>query len=220
MKEIKNIIIKIERFQSKKLKFFKENLMKNKNNSVIERFAKKGVFPYQFAFTLLIPIRNIFLSPQKLIERLELKEGDNVLEVGAGPGYFSLKVAKFLKNGRLTLADIQQEMLDIAKKRLDKRKVENANYYLCNGTKFEIEDNKFDVIYMVTVFGEIENQKEYIGEFYRMLKPNGILSISEQGGDPDKMSVEEIKELLKDFNFEFYKLYGTKNNFTINFKKK
>lgn len=194
--------------------------MENKKNSVIERFTKKGVFPYQFAFTLLIPIRNIFLSPQKLIERLELKEGDNVLEVGAGPGYFSLKVAKILKNGKLTLADIQQEMLDIAKKRLAKRKVENANYYLCNGTKFEIEDNKFDVVYMVTVLGEIENQKEYIGEFYRMLKPNGILSISEQGGDPDKMSVEEIKKLLKDFNFEFYKLYGTKNNFTINFKKK
>ena len=101
-----------------------------------------------------------------------------------------------------------------------KEKVENANYYLCNGTKFEIEDNKFDVIYMVTVLGEIENQKEYIGEFYRMLKPNGVLSISEQGGDPDKMSVEEIKELLKNFNFKFYKLYGTKNNFTINFKKK
>lgn len=220
MREIKNIIIKIERFQSKKLKFFKENLMGNKKNSVIERFAKKGVFPYQFAFTLLIPIRNIFLSPQKLIERLELKEGDNVLEVGAGPGYFSLKVAKLLKNGKITLADIQQEMLDIAKKRLAKRKVENANYYLCNGTKFEIEDNKFDVVYMVTVLGEIENQKEYIGEFYRMLKPNGVLSISEQGGDPDKMSVEEIKELLKNFNFEFYKLYGTKNNFTINFKKK
>lgn len=193
--------------------------MENKKNSVIERFAKKGVFPYQFAFTLLIPIRNIFLSPKKLIERLELKEGDNVLEVGAGPGYFSLKVAKFLKNGRLTLADIQQEMLDIAKKRLSKRKIENTNYYLCNGIKFEIEDNKFDVIYMVTVLGEIENQKEYIGEFYRMLKPNGILSISEQGGDPDKMSVEEIKELLKDFDFEFYKLYGTKNNFTINFIK-
>ena len=194
--------------------------MENKKNSVIERFAKKGVFPYQFALTLLIPIRNIFLSPKKLIERLELKKGDNVLEVGAGPGYFSLKVAKFLKNGKITLTDIQQEMLDIAKKRLAKRKVENANYYLCNGTKFEIEDNKFDVIYMVTVLGEIENQKEYIGEFYRMLKPNGILSISEQGGDPDKMSVEEIKELLKDFDFEFYKLYGMKNNFTINFKKK
>lgn len=193
--------------------------MENKKNSVIERFVKKGVFPYQFAFTLLIPIRNIFLSPQKLIERLEMKEGDNVLEVGAGPGYFSLKVAKFLKKGKLTLADIQQEMLDIAKKRLEKRKISNANYYLCNGTKFSMKDNEFDVIYMVTVLGEVENQREYIEEFYRILKPNGILSISEQGGDPDKMSVEDIKELLKDFNFEFYKFYGTKNNFTINFIK-
>ena len=194
--------------------------MENKNNSVIERFAKKGVFPYQFAFTLLIPIRNIFLSPKKLIERLELKENSNVLEVGSGPGYFSLQIAKFLKKGRLTLADIQQEMLDIAKKRLEKRKISNTSYYLCNGTKFEMKDNQFDVIYMVTVLGEVENQREYIGEFYRILKHKGILSISEQGGDPDKMSVEDIKELLKDFNFEFYKFYGTKNNFTINFIKK
>lgn len=38
---------------------------------------------------LLFPLRNIFLSPKKLIQRLELKEDHYVLEVGSGPGYFS-----------------------------------------------------------------------------------------------------------------------------------
>lgn len=50
---------------------------------------------------------------------------------------------------------------------------------------------------MVTVLGEVENQNEYILEFYRMLKVGGVLSISEQAGDADKMNVDEIKELFE-----------------------
>ncbi|GAB6180916.1 methyltransferase domain-containing protein [Desulfotomaculum defluvii] len=189
-------------------------------NSVFDRFAKKGVFPYQFAFTLLIPLRNLFLSPKKLIQRLELKENYNVLEIGPGPGYFSAKVAKSIPHGILTLTDIQKEMLDIAKKRLSKKNIFNVEYHLCNGIDFPFESNKFDVIYMVTVLGEIENKQQYVKEFYRIMCPNGNLSISEQAGDPDKMSIDEIKNLLLDSGFEFDKFYGTENNFTINFRKK
>ena len=193
--------------------------MKNKNSSTINRFASKGVFPHQYAFTLLIPLRNTFLSPKKLIQRLDLKETYHVLEVGPGPGYFSCKVARALKSGKLSLTDVQKEMLDYAKKRLTKKKIFNVDYNLCNGIDFSFESNQFDVIYMVTVLGEIENKQQYVKEFYRMLRPNGILSISEQGGDPDKMSIKEIKNLLRGSGFEFDKLYGTEKNFTINFRK-
>lgn len=72
---------------------------------------------------------------------------------------------------------------------------------------------------MVTVLGEIENKQQYVKEFYRILRPNGILSISEQGGDPDKMSTKDIKNLLRGSGFEFDKLYGTEKYFTINFRK-
>lgn len=37
-------------------------------------FAGKGVFPPQYAFTLLLPLRNLFLSPRKLIQRLHLAD--------------------------------------------------------------------------------------------------------------------------------------------------
>ena len=93
---------------------------------ILNRFAGKGVFPHQLAFTLLIPFRNIFLSPRELISRLGLKEGYEVLEVGPGPGYFSAVVARAIPKGRLVLTDIQQEMLDYAKKRLNKRKIYNV----------------------------------------------------------------------------------------------
>jgi len=52
-------------------------------------FSGKGIFPHQWAFTLLFPLRKIFLSPKQLMERLELKENHIVMELRPGPGFFS-----------------------------------------------------------------------------------------------------------------------------------
>lgn len=188
-------------------------------SDITKRFTSKGVFPYQYAFTLLIPLRNIFLSPRQLIKRLNLKDNMNVLELGPGPGYFSIKIAETIPKGRLVLADIQQKMLDFAQKRLDKRGIRNVDYYLCDGDSFQFKDNSFDRIFMVTVIGEVENKNQYFHEFHRVLKKGGILSISELAGDPDKMTIEEIKEFAHNHDFNFHELFGNEKNYTINFKK-
>ncbi|MGK9475753.1 class I SAM-dependent methyltransferase [Melioribacter sp. OK-6-Me] len=154
------------------------------------------------------------------MKRLDVKENYKVLEVVPGPGYFSIPVARKLKSGKLYLADIQSEMLDYAKKRFEKRKMKNVEYYLCNGKTFDFSDDFFDVIYLITVLGEVENKDAYIKEFYRMLKRDGIVSISELAGDPDKMSIEELVALFEKHNFYVDAQYGNKRNFTINFKRK
>ena len=180
----------------------------------------KGVFPPKYAFTLLIPFRNIFLSPRKLIQRLDIKENHNILEIGPGPGYFSTHIAKKLKSGRLVLLDIQQEMLDISKKRLDKRKITNVDYKLSDGNSFDLESNYFDRVFMVTVIGEVENKDKYLKEIYRILKDDGVLSISELAGDPDKISIDEIQSLVSVNSFEVIAAFGNKLNYTVNFRKK
>jgi ubiquinone/menaquinone biosynthesis C-methylase UbiE len=192
---------------------------KKSTSEIYDRFAKKGVFPPQMAFTLLIPARNLILSPEQLISRLNLRSDSNVLEVGPGPGYFSTHIARALTEGRLVLADIQQEMLEKAKKRILRKKISNVEFYLCNGDNFLLPDESFDVIFLFTVIGEIENKNAYIKEFHRMLKSGGILSISELRGDPDKLTIYEVKELLADSGFVFEKLLGNEKNYTINFKK-
>ena len=191
-----------------------------KVSDIAKRFASHGVFPFQMAFTLLIPLRNIFLSPRQLVKRLELRDDMNVLEVGPGPGYFSPHLARALAKGELVLADIQQEMLDYAKKRLEKKGLANVGYYLCDGNTLDFPEGTFDRIVMVTVLGEVENKDAYMREFYRILDDDGILSISEQAGDPDRMTVEELRELASEFGFEFYRQYGSKRNYTVNFRKK
>ena len=150
---------------------------------------------------------------------MELEVTHSVLELGSGPGFFSVPVAKKLKKGGLILADIQQEMLDYAKKRILKRKLTNVEYYKCNGTNIDFADESFDRIFMVTVLGEVENQDKYMQEFYRMLKPGGILSVSEQAGDPDKMSAEQIRVLAEQHNLLNLIIYGNSRSFTVNFIK-
>jgi len=172
------------------------------------------------AFTLLIPLRNIFLSPKQLINRLSLAPDHQVLEVGSGPGYFSPSVAQAIPLGKLVLADIQQEMLLKAKKRLERKKIQNVNYFQCDGDHFDFPDESFDRIFLVTVIGEVENKEAYMLEFYRLLKPKGILSISELAGDPDKITSSDLKTLASKANFEPIQFFGTEKNYTLNFKKK
>jgi ubiquinone/menaquinone biosynthesis C-methylase UbiE len=185
----------------------------------IKRLATKGIFPHKFAWSLLIPLRNIFLSPKKLIERLELKDDFTVLEVGPGPGYFSVKVAGALTHGKLVIADIQQEMLDYAKHRIQKRGLTNVEYHKCDGESFPFGDNAFDRIFLVTVLGEVENQSKYLNEFERMLKPGGILSISELAGDPDKIPADILKKLISSAGLSVSRLHGNKWNYTMNARK-
>jgi ubiquinone/menaquinone biosynthesis C-methylase UbiE len=189
------------------------------SDEYVKRLAGKGVFPHKFAWSLLIPLRNIVLSPKKLIERLELKDDFTVLEVGPGPGYFSVKAAGVLTRGKLVLADIQREMLDYAKRRIEKRGFSNVEYHLCDGESFPFGDNAFDRIFLVAVLGEVENRSAYLGEFRRMLKTGGILSISELAGDPDKIPAESLRKLTASAGFSFCGLHGSKWNFTMNVSK-
>jgi ubiquinone/menaquinone biosynthesis C-methylase UbiE len=189
------------------------------NKNVLKRLLSRGIFPHQWSFILLFQIRNIFLSPKKLIARLEIGNDSRVLELGPGPGFFSTEVAKRLVKGRLILADIQQEMLDCAKRRLEKRELRNVDYYLCNGESFDFNDNSLDIVFMAAVIGEVENKEAYMKEFYRMLKTGGFLSISEIMCDPDKMTIDEIRCLALKHNFNLHKVYGNNWNFTINFIK-
>lgn len=193
--------------------------MLESNKKELNKFVGKGVFPFKYAMTLLIPLRSIFLSPKKLIERLELNEDATILEIGPGPGYFSLFIAKFINKGKLVLADIQPEMLKYAKKRIDKRGIKNVDYYLCDGKIFGFKDESFDRVFMVTVIGEVENKDDYLTEIHRLLKDDGILSITELAGDPDKMSTDELKTLVEVKGFKEKQFFGSKKNYTINFVK-
>jgi len=184
-----------------------------------KRLAGKGLFPPSLAFSLLLPVRNLILSPRRLIDRMNLRKNATVLELGPGPGYFSLPVARYLSAGKLYLADIQPEMLAKAQRRLSKNGITNAEYCLLNGQNLPFADTFFDAAFMVTVLGEVENQAEYLAELARILKPGALLSVSEQFGDPDMIGRSALLELLRPYGFTVRDEHGNKLHYTVNFTR-
>ena len=169
-----------------------------------------SLFPHQMAFTLLIPLRALLLSPAELLRRLQPTADSRILEVGCGPGYFSPALARAVPQGELVLADIQPEMLAIARRRLEKRHITNTSCQLCNGSSF-------GRIVLVTVLGEVRDRSAYLREFARLLTHDGLLSISEAAGDPDKLEQGELIALLTAHGFTPVRQYGNRRNYTVNF---
>ena len=107
-----------------------------------------------------------------------VKKGQNVLDLGCGPGRFSIEMLKI--GAKVTLADISPKQLANAKKRIKSRKLEKnvQGYFALDATNMpEIESNQFD---LVVAYGGLlsfvaDERHKALKEIYRVLKPNGFL---------------------------------------------
>jgi len=128
-------------------------------------------------------------SPDKIISRSGIKEGMKVLEVGCGSGAFTTFVARAVGDkGEVFALDIQPEMLKQIENKLKQPENKDIkNIHLINGDALNmpLEDNTFDLVYSITVFQELPDKNKALKEMKRVLKPDGILSISEFLPDPD-----------------------------------
>ena len=187
----------------------------------VKRSGETSVQPmsYQEAAHLLNPLRKFLLSPKKLVRRLHLRQDAKVLEIGPGPGFYSGEIARSIPSGTLTLFDIQQEMLDLAKNRLEGMGVSNVQYVRGDAARLPMDSESFDAVVLVCVLGEIPNRDQCLQEVRRILRPNGLLSVTEQLGDPDFISRGEMRNLVTRNGFALDKSFGFWKNYTLNFKK-
>lgn len=179
----------------------------------------RGIFPHEISFFLELPWRNMVLSPQELVARLSLTPRSRVLEVGAGSGFYSATVAGQVPEGCLTVLDLQPEMLKKAEEKLRARGASNVLYALADAGRLPFEQESFDAIFLVAVLGEIVERRSFLGEALRVLKPRGLLSISEHIPDPDFSSSSKVRSLVETEGFEFSRLYGRRWAYTANFRK-
>jgi len=201
----------------------RQNRKRCKNSTeykgTIKRFFGKGAYPPLLSFWLDFPLRRLILSPEKLADRLHLKEDSRVLEIGPGSGYFSVEVARRIPQGHLELFDLQEEMLEKVRRKIEKAGLHNVGVTQGDATNLPFNENEFDVVFLVAVLGEVSNKEKCLSVICKVLKPSGLLSITEQPGDPDFLPLSVIRYLAEEQGFEFVESYGKKKNYTANFKK-
>jgi ubiquinone/menaquinone biosynthesis C-methylase UbiE len=185
--------------------------------SNVKNTLARGVFPHEMSFFLDLPWRNLVLSPRKLVARLALSPTSHVLEVGAGSGFYSVEVARRVSAGHLELLDLQPEMLAKAQRKLNAKGLSNVGYTLADAGRLPFPADSFDVIFLVAVFGEIANRKAFLNEAHRVLKPAGILSVSEHLPDPDFSPFAKLKTLVETEGFRLSTHHGARLSYTANF---
>ena len=180
----------------------------------------KTPFPYQAAFMINNPVRRALLKPTRIVDKLGLAGSEHVLELGPGPGFFSVEIARRLTDGRLELFDIQPEMLEMARRQLERAGLSDVGFtagQASDGLPFP--DNTFDVAFLAAVIGEVPDQQACVRSLGQVLKPVGRLVFVELFPDPDRLSVRELRDLVEPENFEFVEATGNRWEDVVRFRR-
>lgn len=137
--------------------------------------------------------------PHPLITRPRLRsilapqQGERILEVGPGTGYYSLSVAEWvLPGGQLDIFDLQQAMLDHTTGRAREAGLTNVVPMQGDARQLPYADATFDGAYLTAVLGEIPDQDAALRELARVLRPGGRLVVGELFGDPHWVSPKRL----------------------------
>jgi ubiquinone/menaquinone biosynthesis C-methylase UbiE len=163
--------------------------------------------PYSQRFWVEAP--HPFITRERLRSVLEPADGERVLEVGPGTGYYTLPVARWLgPSGRLDILDIQQEMLDHTRRRAAAEGISNIAGERADARHMPYPDGAFDAAYLVTVLGEIPDQDAALRELRRVVKPNGRIVVGELFGDPHMVTFRALRDRAAEAGLEVDRKLG------------
>jgi ubiquinone/menaquinone biosynthesis C-methylase UbiE len=156
------------------------------------------VMGHQGAEWLERPEREKEEAPSKLHEILKLKAGDVVADIGAGSGYHTFRLAeKVGAKGKVYAVDIQPEMLDIIKKRMKEKKVENVVPVQGTESDPKLPDNSVDMILLVDVYHEFSYPWEMTTAMVKALKPGGRLVFVEFRMEDEKVPILLVHKMTE-----------------------
>lgn len=169
-----------------------------------ERYGRGGPIPASQAGTLLHPLRRRIHPPDEMLAWFGVEAGQTVLELGPGPGYFTIEAARRAgQGGRVLCVDIQRAMLEALRPRLRDHGVDNAHPLLGDATRLPLADGSVDVAYLVTVLGEVPDRPAALAELRRVLRPGGALAFAETLTDPDYVLRDTLRDLCRATGFVF-----------------
>lgn len=141
-------------------------------------------------------------NPEGALDAIGIKQGMVVADIGAGTGYFSLRIAKRVgASGKVYAEDIQPEMLRRLKQNATDQKLSNIQTVLGSEADPKLPLNSLDLIIMVDVYHELSQPQRMLRKMRESLKPSGrIVLLEYRKEDPSipikpehKMSVQEVK---------------------------
>ena len=141
---------------------------------------EKPMSRFSFKFmSLEFKIRDLLYPREKILAEAGIVEGDVVLDFGCGPGSYTIPAAEMVgKGGKVYAIDIHPLAIESVSKRAAKRNLKNITTKK-TGRATGLPDGAVDIVLLYDILHHLEKPREILAELARVLKPEGVLSVSD-----------------------------------------
>lgn len=162
---------------------------------------KNRICPVEKARILDNRIRRWLQNPRKILGPY-IEEGMTVLDIGCGPGFFSIDMAQMVgKSGRVIASDLQEGMLQKLRDKIRGTELEERiTLHKCEENKIGVSDS-IDFVLAFYLLHEVPNQEQFFNEIASILKPNGQVFIAEPLFHVSKTAFEETIKKARSAGF-------------------
>jgi ubiquinone/menaquinone biosynthesis C-methylase UbiE len=153
------------------------------------------------------PDRDAWQKPDLIMDALGIGEGSVVADVGAGGGWFTVRLARRVgPNGTVFAQDVQPQMLEAIKRRVGREGLRNVDYVQGSLDDPRLPPGRLDAVLIVDAYHELANPIELLRNVSASLKTTGRIGIVDytlEGGGPGpplnqrKSEKSVIKEALQ-----------------------
>jgi ubiquinone/menaquinone biosynthesis C-methylase UbiE len=130
------------------------------------------------------------------MDHLGIAEGSIVADLGAGGGWFTIRLARRVgPNGRVYAQDIQPEMIGAIKRRVEREELKNVRFVLGTPLDPQLPD-PVDVVLIVDAYHEMEQPQTLLRNVRKSLKPGGrvgIVEFTKTGHGPGPTMEERVE---------------------------
>jgi ubiquinone/menaquinone biosynthesis C-methylase UbiE len=155
-------------------------------------------------------------NPDLALRLIRVRRGSTVADIGAGSGYYSVRLAKIVgPMGKVYASDIQAGMLTLVQQNMARAKVGNIIPVLGTNDDPKLPPASIDLAIMVDVYHEFSEPQKMLQRIREALKPDGRLVLLEyRAEDPNvpilrdhKMSKAQVKQELEHEGFKQSRVY-------------
>jgi len=179
------------------------------------------VCPVEKSGSLDTKIRRWMQNPQKILKPY-IKEGMTVLDLGCGPGFFTMDMAQMVgESGRVIASDLQEGMLQIVRDKIKIKGTElekRITLHKCEENKIGLSEY-FDFVLLFYLVHEVPNKEKFFNEIGTIVRPNGQVLIVEPPFHVSKSAFKEMVKMARDAGFTDVKGPNLLFNKTVILKK-
>ncbi|MEA3255283.1 MAG: class I SAM-dependent methyltransferase [Candidatus Altiarchaeota archaeon] len=123
--------------------------------------------------------------PDEILNALALQPGQNIADIGAGGGYFTLRFADAVGGGgRVYAVDTNPEFLEFIRDNAKEKGLSNVETIHATGNTLNLPEKSSDLVFMRNVYHHLSNRTEYFRNLRGALKPGGkvvVIDYKNQG---------------------------------------